>query len=568
MNFKSGANNQRRQNGRHQPKGRQIDPEAKDLVIKALADHCVSPEYLIENLHILQDSFNALHMSHMAALAEVMGMPMAKVYEVASFYAHFRILSDGEQAPKITVRVCDGPACKMSGSANLLQKIAEKSGSDIDVVDAPCVGRCNNAPVVEVGQNHLTNANIAKVNRAIEDNDILPQAIMGTGYGDYRDSGGYRYLESCLAGEHAFEDIFKTLETSGLRGLGGAGFPSGLKWKFVRAEAGPRFVVVNADEGEPGTFKDRHILSTAPHRLLEGALIAAWAVGAADVYIYLRDEYHDVRLLLKEAIAEAENAGMTKQARIHLRRGAGAYICGEESSMLESIEGKRGIPRQKPPFPSQVGLFGRPTLIHNVETLYWIRDILEKGGDWYASKGKQGHKGLKHFSVSGWVKEPGVKLAPAGISVRDLIDEYCGGMSDGHKFKGYLPGGASGGIMPASLADVPLDFGTLEEHGCFIGSSAIVILSDTENIASLAQDLMRFFKDESCGQCTPCRSGTEKADTLMQQENWDVPLIKKLCDVMSDSSICGLGQAAPNPVRSLFRFFSYDVPSVGDKNKL
>jgi len=544
------------------PKGRQVDGASLGAVQAALGDVAHTRDLLIENLHVLQDTFGGLYRSHLVALADIMNLAMAEVYEVATFYAHFHILDDHDAPADITVRICNGPACQMADAKDILHTIIAKTGDNIRVVPAPCVGRCDTAPVAEVGHNHITSATTDSVLGAIANNDTHAIASEGRSLSTYRQDGGYRVLQSCLSGDLSFEDILKTLETSGLRGMGGAGFPSGLKWKFVRAEQGPRFIAVNADEGEPGTFKDRHILSTQPHRVLEGALIAAWAMEAGDVYIYLRDEYPDIRLSLQHAIADVQNTKLGQHTKIHLRRGAGAYICGEESAMLESIEGKRGIPRQKPPFPSQVGLFGQPTLIHNVETLYWVPEILDKGADWFANSGKPGHKGLKHFSVSGRVKNPGVKQAPAGTTLRELIDDHCGGMADGHRLKGYMPGGASGGILPASLDDVPLDFGQLEQYGCFVGSSAVVVLSDQDNIATLAREQMEFFEDESCGQCTPCRIGTEKAAALMKSEAWDVEVLSNLCDAMADASICGLGQAAPNPLRSVIRHFPDDVPGA------
>jgi formate dehydrogenase len=421
------------------------------------------------------------------------------------------------------------------------------------------MGGCHNAPVTAIGHALHEHATAASVGQAVKKGETHPHLPEYCGFDDYRADGGYALLTACLSGKMPLEDLLKKLEDSNLRGLGGAGFPTGRKWRFVRAEPKPRLMAVNADEGEPGTFKDRHYLETDPHRFLEGMLIGAWAVESPDVYIYLRDEYPQCRTLLQAEIAKLEVAGLAKHVRVHLRRGAGAYICGEESAMLESIEGKRGLPRHKPPYPSQVGLFGRPTLINNVETLFWVRDIVEKGPDWFASQGRRGRKGPRSFSVSGRVKNPGVKLAPAGITVRELIDEYCGGMADGHVFKGYLPGGASGGILPAAMGDLPLDFGTLEQHGCFIGSAAVVVLSDKDDMRDVALNLLRFFEDESCGQCTPCRVGTEKAVKLMQSRRWDKPLIEELTQVMSDASICGLGQGAMNPVKMVLKHFPEDV---------
>jgi formate dehydrogenase beta subunit len=489
-----------------------------------------------------------------------MRLALVEVYEVASFYAHFDIVMDGEAPPPFfTVRVCDSLSCELAGAARLLEDLRTRLGDGVRVVRAPCMGGCHRAPVVAIGhslQEHATVDNVAATIAAGQTHPTIPEFI---GLDEYRAAGGYRLLGACLAGERKPEELIEVLEHSGLRGLGGAGFPAGRKWRLVRQEPAPRLVAVNADEGEPGTFKDRYFLETDPHRFLEGMLIAAWVVEAAEIYVYLRDEYPQCRAILESEIAAVEAAGPADRARIHLRRGAGAYICGEESAMLESIEGKRGLPRQRPPFPAQVGLFGRPTLCNNVETLYWVRDIVEKGPEWFTSQGRNGRKGLRTFSVSGRVREPGVKLAPAGITARQLIDEFCGGMADGHTFKGYLPGGASGGILPAQLADIPLDFGTLEPEGCLIGSAAVVVLSDKDDMRAVALNLLRFFEDESCGQCTPCRAGTEKAVKLMTMPHWDEPLLDELTRVMSDASICGLGQAAMNPVRSVLKHFRGDL---------
>jgi len=546
---------QRQRQRKHLPKGRAIDGPSRDAVRNALDSASLQRDQLIENLHLLNDAFGCLRKGHLAALAEEMGLAMVEVYEVASFYAHFQIIEDDGPAPALTVRVCDGPACAMAGAADLLRRVGETTGQDIRVTPAPCMGRCDSAPVVAVGQNYLTATTADQVCSSVASKDKNTHATELPGGSQGQDNGGYRVLGSCLSGQRRFEDIVSTLKDSGLRGLGGAGFPSGVKWQFVRDEPGPRALVVNADEGEPGTFKDRHILASAPHRFLEGALIAAWAVEASDTYIYLRDEYPDIRRSLAAVITEAEHAGITSHTRLHLRRGAGAYICGEESAMLESIEGNRGLPRQKPPFPSQKGLFGCPTLIHNVETLYWATEILEKGSQWYQQAGRP-----HFFSVSGRVNSPGIKLAPAGITVNDLIDKHCGGMSDGHTFKAYLPGGASGGMLPARLGDLPLDFGSLDDYGCFVGSAAIIVLSQKDNLADMVRALMGFFEEESCGQCTPCRTGTEKAVAMMNAPSWDLPVLSQLCEAMTDASICGLGQAAPNPLRSLLNHFPEDVP--------
>jgi formate dehydrogenase len=515
---------------------------------------------LIEHLHLLQDHYGCLRARHLVALAEEMRLALAEVYEVASFYAHFDIVMDDEAPPPaITVRVCDSLSCMLAGADRLLDDLRGRFGDGVRVVRAPCMGGCDKAPVVAIGHALHEHANCDGVAAAIAAHDTHPHIPAYPRLDQYRAGGGYGLLQACLAGEKQVEEVIVALEQSGMRGLGGAGFPTGRKWRLVRQEPGPRLFAVNADEGEPGTFKDRWFLETDPHRFLEGMLIAAWAMEAADTYIYLRDEYPQCRALLEREIAAIAAAGLAPHTRVHLRRGAGAYICGEESAMLESIEGKRGLPRHKPPFPAQVGLFGRPTLINNVETLYWVRDIVEQGPQWFTGQGRNGRNGLHTFSVSGRVKEPGVKLAPAGITARQLIAEYCGGMADGHRFKGYLPGGASGGILPASKADIPLDFGTLESEGCFIGSAAVVVLSDHDNMKDVALNLLKFFEDESCGQCTPCRVGTEKAVHVMSEPHWHEDLLGDLMQVMGDASICGLGQAAMNPVRMVLKHFREDL---------
>ena len=545
---------------RGHPKGRQVEARAAEEMAALLGDTPRRREYLIEVLHRVQDRYNFISAAHMAALAQHLRMAMAEVYEVATFYAHWDVVKEGEPPPPpLTVRVCDGLPCEMVGAAGLLTELGKGAGAELRVVRGPCMGRCDTAPVVCVGHNHIGRCSADDARAAIAEGAVHEPIAPYTGYGDYLDGGGYALLKACLGGARNPEDIIATLDESGLRGLGGAGFPAGRKWSFVRAEPTPRLMAVNADEGEPGTFKDRHYLETDPHRFLEGMLIGAWAVEAAAVYLYLRDEYPAIREMLSREIARIEAAGLCASTEIHLRRGAGAYICGEESAMLESIEGKRGMPRHKPPFPSQVGLFGRPTLINNVETLYWVRDIVERGSEWFSGQGREGHKGPRSFSVSGRVKEPGVKLAPAGITVRALIEEHCGGMAEGHTFKAYLPGGASGGILPARLGDVPLDFGTLEAHGGFIGSAAVVVLSDQDDMRLSALNLMRFFADESCGQCTPCRVGTEKAVDLMRTVKWDTGLLEELGRCMTDASICGLGQAAPNPLRHVIQHFPEEV---------
>jgi len=551
-----------RRRGPDHPKGRQVDPTALAEVQQLLGERERRRDLLIEHLHLLQDQFGCLHARHLAALAEEMRLALVEVYEVASFYAHFDIVMDGEASPPpVTVRVCDSLSCELAGSEQLLADLENRLGDGVRVVRAPCMGGCHRAPVVAIGHALHENATIASVGAAVAAGDTHPPVPEFIGLHNYRGGGGYHLLQACLAGERTRDQIIEALEHSGLRGLGGAGFPAGRKWRLVCQEPAPRLLAVNGDEGEPGTFKDRHFLETDPHRFIEGMLIAAWVVEAAEIYLYLRDEYPQCRAILDSEITAIEAAGLARHARIHLRRGAGAYICGEESAMLESIEGKRGLPRQRPPFPAQVGLFGRPTLCNNIETLYWVRDIVEKGAEWFTNQGRNGRKGLRTFSVSGRVRAAGVKLAPAGITARQLIDEYCGGMADGHTFKGYLPGGASGGILPAAMADIPLDFGTLEAHGCFTGSGAVVVLSDRDDMKAVALNLLRFFEDESCGQCTPCRAGTEKAVKLMTTPHWDEPLLQELTQVMTDASICGLGQAAMNPVKQVLKHFREDLKS-------
>jgi formate dehydrogenase beta subunit len=551
-----------RRRGPDHPKGRQVDPMALAEVQALLGDRERRRDLLIEHLHLLQDHFGCLHARHLAALAEEMRLALVEVYEVASFYAHFDIVMDDEKPPPpITVRVCDSLSCELAGAQQLLTDLETQLGPGVRVVRAPCVGGCDKAPMVAIGHTLHEHASITSVSAAVAAGKTHPPIPEFVSLHNYRVEGGYHLLQACLGGERTRDQVIEALEHSGLRGLGGAGFPTGRKWRFVRQEPAPRLFAVNGDEGEPGTFKDRYFLETDPHRFLEGMLIGAWVVEAADVYIYLRDEYPQCLAILESEIAAVEAAGLAPHSKIHLRRGAGAYICGEETAMLESIEGKRGLPRHKPPFPSQVGLFGRPTLINNVETLFWVRDIVEKGPEWFTGHGRNGRKGLRTFSVSGRVKQPGVKIAPAGITARELIDEYCGGMADGHRFKGYLPGGASGGILPAAMADIPLDFGTLESEGCLIGSAAVVVLSDKDNMKAVALNLLRFFEDESCGQCTPCRAGTEKAVKLMTMPHWDEPLLQELTQVMTDASICGLGQAAMNPVKQVLKHFREDLTS-------
>ena len=551
-------------------RGRNPEPlaeAARAAAAAALAgDHAagIAPrtDRLIEYLHRLQDTHGALHAEHLAALAEALKLSRAEVFEVATFYHHFDFVAPGEEAPpRLTVRVCDSLACAMAGGAGLAATLAARLGSEVRVQHVPCVGRCDKAPVAVVGQNPILTATPEKVATALAGNECreaLPEAIR---FDAYRGAGGYRRLAALDDGSLPPEAVVAALEAAGLRGLGGAGFPAGRKWRIVRGFDGPRFLAVNIDEGEPGTFKDRHYLERDPHRFLEGALVAAQVVGIDTVYIYLRDEYPECRAILTQAIADlmAEPPPGVPLPVIHLRRGAGAYICGEESAMIESIEGRRGEPRLRPPYIAEQGLFGRPTLEQNFETLYWVRDILERGPEWFAGQGRHGRQGLRSFSVSGRVREPGVKLAPAGITLRELVDEYCGGMAEGHTLYAYLPGGASGGILPARLADLPLDFDTLQPHGCFIGSAAVIVLSQADRARDAALNMMRFFADESCGQCTPCRVGTAKAAQLMEAGQWDHASLEDLATVMQDASICGLGQAAPNPIRCVQQYFPEEV---------
>ncbi len=540
-------------------KGRQVEPRARATIAGLLAGRPRRRDLLIEYLHLIQDDQGHLSAAHLAALADEMKLSQAEVYEVATFYHHFDVVKEGgTPPPAITIRVCDSLTCAMMGADGLLEDLAQMSDASVRVLRAPCMGLCDKAPAAVAGQNHIAPASAKVLLAAAAEGRVDADVPACQGYDAFVRDGGYTVLGRCRSGALDIGDVLGKLEGAGLRGLGGAGFPAAQKWKFVRAEAGPRYLAVNADEGEPGTFKDRHYLALHPHRFLEGALIAAWAVEARRIFIYLRDEYPGIREALQREIAVLEAEGLIEEGLIDLRRGAGAYICGEESAMIESIEGKRGLPRHRPPYVAQNGLFGRPTLVHNVETLYWIPEILERGADWFAGQGKEGHKGARSYSVSGRVQRPGVVLAPAGSSVNELI-ERCGGMAEGHMFKAYLPGGASGGILPASLGDLPLDFGALESHGSFVGSHAVIVLSDADSLKDAALNLLRFFADESCGQCTPCRVGCEKAVRLMEADRWDRPLLEDLCGAMADASICGLGQAAPNPIRSVLAHFAGEV---------
>jgi formate dehydrogenase len=545
---------------RGKPKGRVVEAGALGEVQALLGDEPRRRDLLIEHLHKIQDKFGHISAAHIAALAREMKLAMTEVFEVASFYHHFDIVKENESPPPaLTVRVCDSLSCELGGSGELMMGLKRALGDGVRVIPAPCVGRCEQAPVAVVGQNPVANATVEKVAAQVTAGRTQCATDKYLNYKQYLSKGGYAIAAECLAGKREAEDLIKAMEHSGLRGLGGAGFPAGRKWRIVRNEPGPRVMAINIDEGEPGTFKDRYYLERNPHRFLEGMIIAAWTVQISEVYIYLRDEYAGVRAILEKEIKALQKNPPCPLPPIFLRRGAGAYICGEESAMIESIEGKRGMPRLRPPYVAQVGLFGYPTLEHNMETLYWVREILEKGAEWFASNGRNGRKGLRSFSVSGRVKRPGVHLAPAGITVKELIAEYCGGMLPGHNFYAYLPGGASGGILPATMGDIPMDFDTLNQYGCFIGSAAVIILSDQDKASAAARNIMKFFAEESCGQCTPCRVGTAKALNLMEKKSWDQGLLEELSGAMADASICGLGQAAPNPIRCVMKYFPKEV---------
>jgi formate dehydrogenase beta subunit len=544
---------------RAMPKGRQVEPPALKDIRRLLADAPRRRDLLIEYLHLIQDKYGHIAANHLAALAHEMRLPMAEVYEVATFYHHFDVVKEGEAAPpEITIRVCDSLSCELAGAQTLISAVIAKAPKYVRVLHAPCMGRCQSAPAAAVGKNYVDHADAGLLLSLAKKRKIKAEKPKYQSLAQYIKSGGYETIAALRKGFKTVDQVIDILSEAGLKGLGGAGFPAGKKWQFVRAGAGARYICVNGDEGEPGTFKDKHYLETNPHQFLEGVLIAAWGVEAKEAYIYLRDEYPASRYILAKEVAAVEREGMVPRGFIHLRRGAGAYICGEESAMIESIEGKRGFPRHRPPYVAQVGLFGRPTLVHNVETLYWMPEILRKGAEWFAQQGKPGHKGLRSYSVSGRVKNPGVVLAAAGSTANELI-ALCGGIAEGHRLKGYLPGGASGGILPATMADLPLDFGELEKHGCFVGSHAVVILSDRDDMGKVALNLMKFFADESCGQCTPCRVGCEKAAKLMGQKRWDQALLSELSQAMADASICGLGQAAPNPIRAVMKYFPEDL---------
>ena len=547
-----------------QLKGRQADDASlrEVLALLQMDDKVLQQRHdlLIENLHKINDKFRGLHERHLVALAKLMNLAMAEVYEVATFYHHFEIIGEGQESPRFTLRVCDGLSCDMAGASTLLGQLKASLGTDnINVLAAPCVGRCEQAPVAVVHQHEIGHATLEKVMQAVQSQSFQPVAPDYIDLAAYVADGGYATLKDVVSGKLDAQAVLKAMEDSGLRGLGGAGFPAGRKWRIVREQAAPRLMAVNIDEGEPGTFKDRTYLERDPHRFLEGMLVAAHVVGIEAIYIYLRDEYHGCRQVLSQELEKLQANSPVELPLIELRRGAGAYICGEESAMIESIEGKRGEPRMRPPYIAQMGLFGRPTLEHNFETLYWVRDIVTKGPQWFSGFGRHNRQGLRSFSVSGRVKKPGVKLAPAGITVAELIDEYCGGMQDGHTLYAYLPGGASGGILPASLQDIPLDFDTLQPYGCFIGSAAVIVLGQQDSARHAALNMMKFFEHESCGQCTPCRVGTAKAVQLMQAPVWDLGTLEDLNQVMIDASICGLGQAAPNPVRCVQKYFPQEV---------
>ena len=551
---------------RAKPRGRELEPQLLDELRELLGDERQGAslrrrDLLIEHLHVLQDRRGHLLLADLRALATYMNLPMAAVYETATFYAHFDVIHDDQSPPPaVTIRVCDSLTCQLAGAEALKAQLEANTPIDqVRVLRAPCMGRCDTAPVVEVGHHHVAFATQARIESVIAAAHFHPAPVEWQRLEAYRREGGMALLQKCRDGNVAVEALMEAMQQANLRGLGGAGFPTFKKWTFVRQEAGPRYCAINADEGEPGTFKDRYYLERSPHQFLEGALVSAWAVEAEALYIYLRDEYPALHGVLREAIGELEAAGLVAPGYIVLRRGAGAYICGEESAMIESLEGKPGKPRHRPPFVAQQGLFGRPTLVNNVETVYWIPSIWQRGAEAFASQGRHGRVGLRSFSVSGRVKRPGVYLAPAGITLSELIDEYCGGMAEGHRLAAYLPGGASGGILPAAKADIPLDFDTLQEHGCFIGSAAVIVLSDQDDLRGVATNLLAFFADESCGQCTPCRVGTEKMLTLLERNEWDAGLMTQLSQVMIDASICGLGQAAPNPVLGLLKNFRSEL---------
>ena len=544
------------------PKGRQVEDKYLDEVSKLFSGLIFKRDELIEYLHILQDKFGVLYDKHLVALSTIINLPLSEIYEVATFYAHFNIVKDSKDYnPVNVVRVCESLTCELFGAHKLLQDIKKLENKNIKVVPGPCMGRCNVAPTVCVGKNYVDVANFDKVKKTIDEKNFDPLIPDYINLSSYKKNGGYEIANKIKNGVISKKQVLDSLNESGLKGKGGAGFPTGKKWEIVSNYNGKKYVAVNGDEGEPGTFKDRSYLESDPHRFLEGALIASYFINAQKVYIYMRDEYPAVIKILLDEINKMEDEEIIPKDFFIVRRGAGAYICGEESAMIESIEGKRGLPRHRPPYVAEIGLFGCPTLTNNLETLFWVRDIIEKGAKWFAEKGSNGNKGFHSFSVSGRVKNPGVKVAPAGITIQQLIDEYCDGMADGHTFKGYLPGGASGGILPATMNNIPLDYGSKElmDAGCFLGSAAVVVLSDHDNMKDVALNLLKFFEEESCGQCTPCRSGTEKTVKLMQEKNWNKEKLKDLSEVMAQASICGLGQAATNPLNSVLKYFSNEI---------
>ena len=547
--------------GRGKTKGRIVDINALLEVQSILGSTSRAKDLLIEHLHKIQDKFGHLSAAHLVALASEMKLATTEVYEVASFYHHFDVVKENDTAPPaLTVRVCESVSCEMAGANELINALESSMSDGVRIQRVPCVGRCDKAPVAVVGQYTVDQADAESVKSAVNGgNTTQPMPTDSISFDSYKADGGYALYEKLLAGETSGDAIIEALEGTALRGLGGAGFPVGRKWRILRDAPAPRLMAINIDEGEPGTFKDRFYMLADPHRFLEGVLIAAKVIGIDDCYIYVRDEYPSVSENLRLAIEDLQQKSGYVLPNMELRRGAGAYICGEESAMIESIEGKRGMPRLRPPYVAQVGLFGQPTLEQNCESLFWIRDVIEKGGEWFDSQGRNGRKGLRSFSVSGRVKNPGVHLAPAGITIKELIDEYCDGMIDGHDFYGYFPGGASGGILPASLGDIPLDFDTLQEYGCFIGSAAVIVLSDKDSAKQAALNSMKFFAHESCGQCTPCRVGTEKAVAIMETGEWDIDQLNDLSTVMIDASICGLGQAAPNPMLSVIKYFPHEL---------
>lgn len=545
---------------RGQQRGRSVDAVALQQVLDLLGDQPRRRDLLIEYLHLIQDEYGHISAEHMTALASEMKLAPTEVYEVASFYHHFDLVKEGHHAPpELTIRVCDSVTCELNDAKGIIKALEGKYEGKIRIQPVPCIGRCEQAPVAVVGTNPIPHADVDKITAAVDNNQRHAEAPGCIRYEEYQNTGGYALLKKLTEGSLDKEEVITTLEDSNLRGLGGAGFPAGRKWRIVGDQPAPRIMAVNIDEGEPGTFKDRYYLERDPHRFFEGMLIAANVVGTDAIYIYLRDEYAGIRKAMTEELDKLKANPPAQLPHIELRRGAGAYICGEESAMIESIEGKRGMPRLRPPFVAQVGVFGRPTLEHNMETLYWVRDLLEKGADWFTSHGRNGRKGLRSFSVSGRINNPGVHLAPAGITIKELIEEYCGGMQEGHTFYGYFPGGASGGILPASMDNIPLDFDTLNEYGCFIGSAAIMIFSDQDRARDLALNAMKFFEHESCGKCTPCRVGTSKSVKLMSKQDWDQPLMGELSQTMRDASICGLGQAASNPMQCVLDYFPEEL---------